>query len=206
MAALNICNCALRIKDQLGDAYSTIELVFEPRRSQVHPADAVYISRPQRSKAVPGIVIQDLLYTVLPANLDVTPSVLPVTVAYTGGGTAGAEVVTVVGSAISVQIQSGVSTATQVRTAVLASVAASALVDCVVSGTAATAQTTVAATTLSDEFCLLKLAETTTDAQDGIFTLNWVDNGNFNSIVFDPVQVPNQSYQDLSSLLTTSRG
>lgn len=51
-----------------------------------------------------------------------------ITYAITGGATAGAEVVTVTGKAISVQIESGVSTVTQVRTAINASVAAAALV------------------------------------------------------------------------------
>jgi len=69
------------------------------------------------------------------------------TVAYTAGGTAGAEVVTVVGTAISVQIQSGVSTITQVRTAVNASGAAAAIVTA--TGTSATVVTTVAATAIS---------------------------------------------------------
>ncbi len=72
-----------------------------------------------------------------------------ITVGYTGGGTAGAEVVTVLGNAISVQIQSGVSTATQVRTAILGSSAALALVSVVVSGTGSNAQTTVAPTSLA---------------------------------------------------------
>jgi len=67
-----------------------------------------------------------------------------ISVAYTAGGTAGAEVVTVVGNAISVQIQSGVSTITQVRTAVNASVAAAALVTA--TGTSATTVATTAAT------------------------------------------------------------
>lgn len=70
-----------------------------------------------------------------------------ITVAYTAGGTAGAEVVTVVGNAISVQIQSGVSTITQVRTAVNASGAAAALVTA--TGTSATTVTTVTATAIS---------------------------------------------------------
>jgi hypothetical protein len=63
-----------------------------------------------------------------------------ITVALIAGGTAGAEVVTVSGSAISVQIESGVSTRTQVLTAVQASAAASALVGISVAsgGTAAT--------------------------------------------------------------------
>lgn len=47
-----------------------------------------------------------------------------ITVTLTTGGTAGAEVVTVVGKAISVQIQSGVTTQTQLKTALDASVAA----------------------------------------------------------------------------------
>ena len=51
-----------------------------------------------------------------------------ISITFTSGGTAGAEVVTVVGSAISVQIQSGVSTAAQIKTAIEASVPATALV------------------------------------------------------------------------------
>lgn len=71
-----------------------------------------------------------------------------ITYALTAGGTAGAEVVTVVGNAISVQIQSGVSSITQVRTAINASVAAAALV--VATGTSASAVTApVAATHLA---------------------------------------------------------
>lgn len=51
-----------------------------------------------------------------------------ITIAFTPGATAGAEVVTVSGNAISVQIQTGVSTVTQVRTALNASITAAALV------------------------------------------------------------------------------
>lgn len=51
-----------------------------------------------------------------------------ITIAFTGGGTAGAEVVSVSNKAISVQIQSGVSTVTQVRTALNAAAPAAALV------------------------------------------------------------------------------
>lgn len=68
-----------------------------------------------------------------------------ITVAYTSGGTAGSEVVTVTGNAISVQIQSGTSTITQVRTAVNA--AAAALVTA--TGTSATVVTTASATPLT---------------------------------------------------------
>jgi hypothetical protein len=70
-----------------------------------------------------------------------------ITVAYTAGGTAGAEVVTVTGSAISVQIESGVSTITQVRTAVNASTAAAALVTA--TGTSGTAVSSATASALT---------------------------------------------------------
>jgi hypothetical protein len=68
-----------------------------------------------------------------------------ISIAYTGGGTAGSEVVTVVGNAISVQIQSGTSTATQIKTAVDASVAASALISVAISGSGAATQVTASA-------------------------------------------------------------
>lgn len=57
-----------------------------------------------------------------------------ITIAYTGGGTAGAEVVSVVSDAISVQIQNGVSTADDIVTAIENSVPASDLVTCVSTG------------------------------------------------------------------------
>lgn len=63
-----------------------------------------------------------------------------ITIALVAGGTAGAEVVTVSGRAISVAIESGVSTRTQVKTALDASAAALALINTSVTsgGTAAT--------------------------------------------------------------------
>lgn len=70
-----------------------------------------------------------------------------ITVAFTGGGTAGSEVVTVVGNAISVQIQSGTSTVTQVRTAMQASAACTALVT--TTGTSSSTVSTAAATPLA---------------------------------------------------------
>lgn len=70
-----------------------------------------------------------------------------ISVAYTGGATAGAEVVTVVGKAISVQIENGVSSITQVRTAVNLSAPAALLVTA--TGTSATAVSTASAQFLS---------------------------------------------------------
>lgn len=91
------------------------------------------------------LAVQDLTYT---AVLRGTAG-NSITIAYTAGGTAGAEVVTVVGSAISVQIETGVSTATQVRTAINASAAAIALISCAITGTGSTAQVTAAAAPLA---------------------------------------------------------
>lgn len=71
-----------------------------------------------------------------------------ITIAVVAGGTAGAEVVTVSGNAISVQIESGVSTRTQVLTAVQASVPASALVGISVAS-GGTAASLLAATPLA---------------------------------------------------------
>ena len=62
-----------------------------------------------------------------------------ISVSFTAGGTAGSEVVTVVGSAISVQIQSGVSTATQIKTKLDASAPAAALISTVVTTSGAMA-------------------------------------------------------------------
>lgn len=69
-----------------------------------------------------------------------------ISVEYLVGATAGAEVVTVVGRKISVQIESGVSTQLQIKTKVIASLAAMALIDAPVidAGQDSTAQTAAA--------------------------------------------------------------
>lgn len=97
------------MNDQTGTAYSTAELVMEPRKTQVHSGDAIYLEKPIRVTAVNGV-------------------------------------------------------------------------------------------------CTMTLSETTTDAQQVIFQLNWNDGSNYNSIIFDPIQIPNQASVDLSTLLTVSRG
>ena len=71
-----------------------------------------------------------------------------VTIALTAGGTAGAEVVTVIGNAISVQIEDTVSTRTQVKTAIDASGPAIALISVAVSS-GGTVATLIAATNLA---------------------------------------------------------
>jgi hypothetical protein len=82
------------------------------------------------------LVVQDLTYT---ADA-IGEGGNAISITYTTGGVAGSEVVTVVGSAISVQIASGISTATQVKAAVDLSVAASALISVAISGVGTTAQ------------------------------------------------------------------
>lgn len=71
-----------------------------------------------------------------------------ITIALVAGGTAGAEVVTVTGTAISVQIESAVSTRTQVKTAIDGNTAAAALISVSVAS-GGTAATLVAATPLA---------------------------------------------------------
>lgn len=92
-----------------------------------------------------SLVVQDLTYTADTAGAAGNS----ITIAYTTGGTAGSEVVSVVGSAISVQIQSGVSTATQVKAAVDGDAGAAALVNVAITGTGGTAQVAAAAAALT---------------------------------------------------------
>jgi hypothetical protein len=91
-------------------------------------------------------VIQDLTYT------GDTPGAAgnSITVEYVGDGLAGAETVGVVGTAITVHIESSVSTATQVKAAVDAHGPAAALVNVAISGTGSNAQTSVGATALEN--------------------------------------------------------
>lgn len=113
-------------------------------------------------------VIQDLTYTAVTRGAAGNS----ITIAYTGGGVAGAEIVTVVGTAISIQIQSGVSTATQVNTAYGLSAPAIALATAVVSGTGGNAQTTVSATPLASgvDSAVDISADTVTIAANGLTT------------------------------------
>jgi hypothetical protein len=90
-------------------------------------------------------VVQDITYTAVTSGSAGTE----VSVAYVAGGTAGAEVVTVTGSAISIQIEDGVSTATQVKAKFDASTAAVALASAAITGTAGTAQVAATAVKLA---------------------------------------------------------
>jgi hypothetical protein len=93
-----------------------------------------------------SLIVQDLTYT---AVADLGQDGNSITIAYVAGGTAGSEVVTVTGNAISVSMETGVSTATQIRTKINASAAAVALISCAVTGTGSTAQVAAAAAPLA---------------------------------------------------------
>tara|TARA_R110002072_G_scaffold64203_5_gene159715 strand:+ start:49017 stop:54398 length:5382 start_codon:yes stop_codon:yes gene_type:complete len=83
-------------------------------------------------------------------NIDYYPrKTTGATVEYVNGATAGSEVVTVSGSAITVQIQSGVSTEAQVITAIRANYQSNDLVEVVDNTAGSTAQVSVAATTIT---------------------------------------------------------
>lgn len=72
-----------------------------------------------------------------------------ITVQYVNDGTAGSETVGVVGTAITVHMQSGVSTATQIKAAIDGAAPAAALVDVTIVGTGSNAQVTTAISSLS---------------------------------------------------------
>lgn len=115
-----------------GKPYSTTGQVLNQAIAQL-AADAGWNLADPGQKAV-----QDLTYTALQGMGSLAA---PITVAYVPGGTAGAEVVTVAGSAITVQIASGTSTASQILAKVNASTAATALVSAAVTGTGSNPQT-----------------------------------------------------------------
>ena len=99
--------------------------------------------------AYPGVqaslVFQDLTLTFNdPGNFNDS-----FTLEYTSGATAGAEVLSIVGFAIQVQIESGVSTATQVRAAMQSNFGFNAAVTVVISGVGSTAQVTAGPTNFS---------------------------------------------------------
>jgi hypothetical protein len=92
-----------------------------------------------------AVVIEDITYTAATGGTAGNS----ITVAYTGGATAGAEVVTVLVNAISIQIETGVTTADQIKTAYDLVVAATTLAAATVSGTGGDAQVITAATPLT---------------------------------------------------------
>lgn len=111
-----------------------VRLAYKKEASYGVKRDAVKASK----------VIQDITYTAVKGG----ETGNSITIQYANTATAGAETVTVTGNVILVGIQSTVSTATQVSAAIGASAAALALISRAITGTAGTAQVTVAATPL----------------------------------------------------------
>jgi len=106
----------------------------------------VIIPRQHSIAVAADLTVQDINYKAVATGTGGNS----ITIAYTTGGTAGSEVVSVVGNAISVQIASGVSTAQQIADAIGASVDASALVTATIYGQASKKQTApVSVTNLS---------------------------------------------------------
>ena len=66
---LTICTCTLNVKNMLGNAFSTAELVCEPRKSMVDSGTGVYLSRPIRATAVAGVCTLALVETTTDAQL-----------------------------------------------------------------------------------------------------------------------------------------
>ncbi len=88
-----------------------------------------------------SLVFQDLTFTwILPADNN------SYTLEYTGGGTAGSEVVTISGNSITCQIESGVSTANQIKTAFEANSGFNSSITITVSGTGTNTQVTAGPT------------------------------------------------------------
>lgn len=121
-----------------------------------------------------------------------------ITIAFTAGGTAGAEVVTVTGNAISVQIETGVSTVTQVRTAMQAAAACTALVT--TTGTSGSTVATASALPLltgADGVVSTSIPGVASCSQTGVgeFTITFSDD--YASMAFAKFMVLKAAAQDL---------
>lgn len=121
-----------------------------------------------------------------------------ITIAFTPGATAGSEVVTVTGNAISVQIETGVSTVTQVRTAMQAAAACTALVT--TTGTSGSTVATASALPLltgADGVVSTSIPGVSSCSQTGVgeFTITFTDD--YRSLAFAKFMVLKAVAQDL---------
>ena len=105
----------------------------------------IIFRRPPSADRAGSLLMQDITYTGAEGNADDND----VTIAYVDDGTAGAETVSVVGTAITVHMEAGVSTATQIKAAFDAESDATDLASAEITGTAGDAQAAQAATALS---------------------------------------------------------
>jgi len=134
------------VKKGLIETFHGNELVSFVVDETLATGTLVFTSKPGYTGAGHALLaVQDLTYTAVKGGT----RPIEISIAYTAGGTAGAEVVTVVGNAISVQIASGVSTATQIAAKINASAAALALISVAITGVGSNTQVTAAAAFLA---------------------------------------------------------
>lgn len=132
-----------------------------------------------------------------------------ITIAFTAGGTAGSEVVSVSGNAISVQIDTGVSSITQVRTALNASAAAAALVT--TTGTSASAVVAASALPLlsgadtvftTSNSGTIQTPMTITQTGTGIFKIALADS--YNTLLGISIMIQKASATDVQPQIISS--
>lgn len=119
-----------------------------PTIASVKNADGIYVSMDNVTVfpgAIASLVIQDLTIAADNPSFDANS----VTIEYTGGGTAGLEVVSNIGLAFSVQIQDGVSTALQIEAALNAYFNFISILNVTVSGVGSNPQNIQAPTNLT---------------------------------------------------------
>lgn len=148
--ALKVLNPYLGCEDKLRHQGSIINVYDTYAHALAHAATGLAtIYAPDRLTGdtnIASLVEQDLTFTAVARGT----SGNDITIEYTDGATAGAEVVTVVGNAISIQIDDGVSTATQIKAAFDAESDATDLASCTISGTGSNAQDIIDPTNLED--------------------------------------------------------
>lgn len=110
-----------------------------------------------------SLVVEDITYTAVNGGEEGNE----ISIEYLNTGTAGAEVVTVVGKKISVSMQAGVSTATQINAAIGGSAAAMALITKAITGTAGDPQAALAEDFLASGAGSFKTARFTSEQYSG---------------------------------------
>jgi hypothetical protein len=126
--------------------YSGVNI--NPNITMVNNANGIYVNMNSvniYAGVKSSVTIQDIKYEAILAGTDGNAF----SIEYTGGGTAGSEVVSNLGQAITVQIESGVSTATQIKTAVESYLQFSLNLTATIVGVASNPQNTVSQTSLT---------------------------------------------------------
>jgi len=174
----------------VGTTYVTLYLnnTEEKKRAQIQPLiETELTSRVNYRSAV----FQDLFFKNRPDRVE------NLTITYIGGGVAGSEVVTVLGSTIQVQIQNAVSTASQIKKAIENHPDASQLVEVTIEGDSSDTQVTGSQALLIDT--IINVIDTTK------FQLP-ADAGSFNTFVKIDDELLGYTGKTLTSLTGVTRG